>query len=153
MAEKWCIDSMKKGFVKLISVRLLWWRKHHGIAGNYCKWSHPICQQKRFCDEISLQVIVHHTANHGGQNIKRYPPRQSHWRPWQTLIIAWLLHEHLWDEHDQRVRRGPHPPRTHTELKATLPQEWLTIPQRKIRNIIRFMNCQFALVIQGHSWY
>lgn len=59
--------------------------------------------------------------------------------------------EHVWNELNNRVRARQVPPRSRTELREALLEEWQDIPQQTIRNIICSMRrrCQATIDVRG----
>ena len=61
--------------------------------------------------------------------------------------------DHLWDDHDTRVRRDKNPPGNFNELSEALLKDWNNIPQAQIDNIIYSMRQAVCNVHGGHTPY
>ena len=64
--------------------------------------------------------------------------------------------EHLWDNLDRRIRNRNPPPATHAQFRAAHKQEWASIPQNVIDNLLSSMPRRVQALIQaggGHTRY
>jgi len=59
--------------------------------------------------------------------------------------------EHLWNNLDRRVRNKNPPPATHAQLRAALTQEWASIPQNVIDDLLSSMPRRIKALIQAWS--
>ena len=124
---------------------------------------------RRYCDEILVPHVLPYIDVHDGlfqhDNARPHVARisqevlQNH----RIEVLDWPARspdlnpiEHLWDELDRQVRKRRQPPHNRGQLMAALQEEWLRIPQRTIRNLLRSMNRRCHAVLQaigGHTHY
>ena len=70
---------------------------------------------------------------------------------WPALSPDLNVIEHIWDELPRRVKNRSPSPNTLGELQSALREEWGTIPQEFIQNLIMGMNRRMQAVINARG--
>ena len=74
--------------------------------------------------------------------------------PWSSKSPDLNQIEHLWDDFDGHVCSRQPAPQTLQELQQTLEQEWMRIPQDRIRRLIDVKMIRVVLQANGgHNIY
>jgi len=125
----------------------------------------------RYRDEIVQQHVIPFMNRHGPGMILQQDNAPAHRAivvrnhlqaanmdvlPWPAVSPDMAPIEHVWDELQRRIHHRPRPPTTLPELRRALQEEWDTIPQAFLANLVNSMRrrCRACVdALGGHTRY